>query len=129
VFRDVFGWSTRLYVASLTAYVVGQLIDIAVFAALRRVTRQRFIWVRATGSTFVSQLVDTTIVTTVLLWGTKPGGYIAAVVRDTYVVKLVIAVALTPVIYAAHALVARLLRADGTREPDTRTTAPPGRSR
>jgi queuosine precursor transporter len=114
VFRDVFGWSTRLYVASLTAYVVGQLLDIAVFGALRRVTRHRFIWLRATGSTLVSQLVDTVVVTSVLLWGAKPAGFIAGVIRDSYVVKIVIAIGLTPVIYAAHAIVGKLLHVDET---------------
>jgi uncharacterized integral membrane protein (TIGR00697 family) len=112
VFRNVFGWSTRLYVASLTAYVVGQLLDIAVFGAFRRITKHRFIWLRATGSTVVSQLIDTMVVNFVLLSGRKPTGFILGVVRDSYVIKLLIAIGLTPVIYAAHALVTRLLHGD-----------------
>lgn len=111
-FRTVFGWSTRLYVASLSAYVLGQLIDIAVFGAFRRVTKERFLWARATGSTLVGQAIDTFVVTTLLLWGTQPMGYILGVVRDSYLIKIGVALGLTPVIYAAHALVRRGLHVD-----------------
>lgn len=123
VFRSVFGWSTRLYVASLTAYVIGQLLDIAVFGALRKVTRHRFIWLRATGSTVVSQLVDSMVVTFVLLSGTKSTAFILGVVRDSYLVKLVVAIGLTPVIYAAHAVLAKLLHGDETPMRDVSDNA------
>jgi uncharacterized integral membrane protein (TIGR00697 family) len=108
-FATVFGWSGRLYVASLTAYMLGQLLDIMLFGLLRRLTRQRFLWLRATGSTLVSQLLDTLVVNLVLLGGQKPLAFILAVVRDSYAVKILVAVALTPVIYFLHALVLRIL--------------------
>lgn len=108
-FATVFGWSQRLYIASLSAYLIGQLLDISLFALLRRMTRERLLWLRATGSTLGSQLIDTTVVTTGLLIGVKPAGYIAGVVRDSYLLKVVIAVALTPLIYLAHGLVVRIL--------------------
>ncbi|HEY0708851.1 MAG TPA: queuosine precursor transporter, partial [Polyangia bacterium] len=75
-FQTVFGWSARLYVASLSAYLVGQLLDISLFSWLRRVTHHRMLWLRATGSTLGSQLVDTLIVNLVLLGGSKPLGFI-----------------------------------------------------
>jgi queuosine precursor transporter len=108
-FNTVFGWSTRLYVASLTAYTVGQLLDITLFGLLRRLTRHRMLWLRATGSTLASQLLDTTVVNLVLLGGTKPLGFILGVIRDSYALKIIIAIALTPLIYLLHALVLRLL--------------------
>jgi hypothetical protein len=110
LFKSVFGWSGRLYVASLTAYLFGQLLDITVFAALRRLTRHRFLWLRATGSTLASQLLDTLVVNFVLLTGVKSTAFILGVVRDSYITKIVVAVGLTPVIYAAHALLLRGLK-------------------
>ncbi len=110
VFRSVFGWSQRLYVASLSAYVVGQLVDIAVFGAFRRLTQHRLLWLRATGSTVISQAIDTTIVTFGLLWGKETTEAITRVVIDSYLLKLVICVAMTPVIYAIHAVVLRVLK-------------------
>ena len=107
-FAAAFGWSGRLYVASLTAYLVGQLLDISLFALLRRLS-PRLLWLRATGSTLGSQLLDTVVVNVVLLAGAKPPGFIAIVIRDSYIMKVVIAIALTPAIYAAHALILRLV--------------------
>ncbi len=108
-FDTVFGWSTRLYVASLTAYLLGQLLDITLFGLFRRLTRHRMLWLRATGSTLASQLLDTVVVNAVLLGGRKPVAFILGVVRDSYTLKILIAVALTPLIYFLHALVLRLL--------------------
>ena len=68
-FATVFGWSARLYVASLTAYMLGQLLDITLFGLFRRLTRHRMLWLRATGSTLASQLLDTVVVNAVLLGG------------------------------------------------------------
>jgi uncharacterized integral membrane protein (TIGR00697 family) len=108
-FNTVFGWSGRLYLASLTAYLFGQLVDIFLFGLLRRLSRQRMLWLRATGSTLVSQLLDTVVVNVVLLAGQKPVAFIFAVVRDSYLLKILAAVALTPLIYLVHALVLRFL--------------------
>ncbi len=106
-FKSVFGWSSRLYVASLTAYVVGQLLDISVFLTLRKLTGHRFLWLRATGSTLLSQAIDTLVVNFVLLTGTKSVGFIFTVARNSYVIKVVIAIGLTPLIYAGHAILRR----------------------
>jgi uncharacterized integral membrane protein (TIGR00697 family) len=106
-FKTVFGWSSRLYIASLTAYLVGQLLDISIFLMFRKLTGHRFLWLRSTGSTVVSQLVDTLVVNFVLLTGSKSMSFILTTARNSYVVKLVVAVCLTPLIYAGHALLRR----------------------
>lgn len=116
-FRTVFGWSSRLYVASLSAYLAGQLLDISVFYALRRITGHRFLWVRATGSTVFSQAIDTLVVNFVLLAGTKPLAFILTTARNSYLVKLVIAIALTPLIYAGHGLLRRHFGVKEEEEP------------
>jgi uncharacterized integral membrane protein (TIGR00697 family) len=108
-FRSVIGVSRRLFVASLAAYLIGQLADIAVFGAFRRLTRHRMLWLRATGSTVVSQVIDTAVVTFGLLVGQQPAGVIMKTIVASYGVKLLFALGLTPVIYAVHAVVLRLL--------------------
>jgi uncharacterized integral membrane protein (TIGR00697 family) len=114
MFRDVFGWSRRLYVASLTAYVLGQLMDISVFGLLRRMTRHRLLWLRATGSTVLSQLLDTVVVTFILLTGRESTESIMRIVMHSYALKLLIAIGMTPVIYAIHALFLRVLKVGET---------------
>ncbi|MEP6652785.1 MAG: queuosine precursor transporter [Myxococcales bacterium] len=110
VFRGAFGTSSRLYVASLTAYVIGQMLDISLFQALRRVTGHRFLWLRATGSTVLSQLLDSLAVSFVFLVGTRSLGFIINNAANNYVGKLAMAVLLTPLIYLGHGLFRRVFQ-------------------
>ena len=107
VFQTAFGSSARLFVASLTAFIIGQLLDISIFRALRRMTGHRLLWLRATGSTVLSQAIDSFTVSFVFLVGTQPMSFIASNARNNYVGKLIMAVLLTPVIYACHAIFRR----------------------
>lgn len=105
-FDAVFGVSNRVYVASLVAYLVGQLLDITVFGVFKRLTKGRMVWLRATGSTLISQAVDTLLVTFILFGNTphadgSPRGLeeLFTLAGTGYVLKFAIAVALTPIIY------------------------------
>ena len=60
---------------------------------LRRLTGHRLLWLRSTGSTVLSQAVDTLVVSFVLLAGSKPVEFILVTARNSYIVKLVLAVA------------------------------------
>jgi uncharacterized integral membrane protein (TIGR00697 family) len=110
VFATVFGWSRRLYAASLLAYLAGQFSDITLFGILRRLTRHRLLWLRATGSTLVSQALDTIVVNFVLLVGRESASSMVRIMAYSYVIKVLFAIGLTPVIYAAHALFLRVLK-------------------
>jgi uncharacterized integral membrane protein (TIGR00697 family) len=109
-FNRVLGGSIRIYVASLTAYLVAQFTDIAVFHLLKRLTKNRALWLRATGSTVVAQIIDTFVVNALAWGGTIRSGDLARMMVFSYVVKLVIAIALTPAIYLGHAVVERWLK-------------------
>jgi uncharacterized integral membrane protein (TIGR00697 family) len=122
IFKNVIGSSVRLYIASLSAYLVGQLLDISIFFLVRRVTGERFLWLRSTGSTIVSQAIDSLTVGFVFLWGTKSVGFILRTARNGYLVKLVLAVGLTPVIYLGHGILHRYLH---VREVLVKDPAPP----
>ena len=108
-FDEVFGASARAIAGSLVAYAVGQLVDIALFHRLRRATGGRHLWLRATGSTFGSQFFDTLIVLVVALAGQLSFAAILAITLFNYGYKLLIAAALTPVIYLAHRAIDRYL--------------------
>jgi queuosine precursor transporter len=107
VFHAAFGTAARLYVASLSAYVIGQLLDISIFRFLRKTTGHRFLWLRATGSTVLSQMIDSFTVSFVFLAGTRSLGFITSNAANNYFGKLIMAVLLTPVIYAIHAIFRR----------------------
>lgn len=109
-FERVFLSSQRILAASLVAYMCGQLIDIFVFHKIKAWTKNRFIWARATGSTMVSQFFDTALIQTLAWYGTLDSAKLPGMIATSYAVKVVVAIALTPVIYVLHGFVHRVLK-------------------
>jgi len=106
----IFGNAKLLYVASLFAYLVGQLLDIWIFGVLKKLTRGKHLWFRAAGSTVISQLVDSFLVTYVALsLGKTLTNQIPASLPDVfsiamtgYSLKFVLAMLITPLLYATR---------------------------
>lgn len=110
-FNKVFGQSQWIIVGSLTAFLVSQLVDVVVFHMLRRKSGPKMLWLRSTGSTVVSQVIDSVIVLWIglaipLHWSF---GQFVQVALPNYLVKLVLALLMTPVIYLVHGVVERYL--------------------
>ena len=61
-FSNVFGQSNWIIVGSLVAFLIGQITDVLIFHRIKVVTGERLIWLRATGSTLVSQFIDSFVV-------------------------------------------------------------------
>jgi uncharacterized integral membrane protein (TIGR00697 family) len=110
-FDRVFGNANRIFFASICAYLVAQLVDISIFQLVRRLTRSRLIWLRSTGSTLVSQLIDTLLVTYIAFAGQLPPTELQRAAITSYAVKGILAIGLTPVIYGMHRLLRRHLSA------------------
>lgn len=108
-FDAVFGGSQRILIASMVAYLLAQFTDIQVFTRLKTLTHGRLLWLRATGSTLLSQLIDTAVIQTLAWQGTLEPATLVELIAGSYVVKVLVAVGLTPVIYLGHALVERSL--------------------
>jgi uncharacterized integral membrane protein (TIGR00697 family) len=108
-FTKVIAPFTNMIQASLIAYVVGQFLDIGLFRVFKHYTGNKYLWVRATGSTLVSQLFDSFIVTFVAFWGTLSVEQMVAMGQGNYSVKVVAAILITPLLYLGHKLVFRLL--------------------
>ncbi|GAB5466205.1 MAG: queuosine precursor transporter [Candidatus Kapaibacteriales bacterium] len=114
-FDKIFGQSLGIIVGSLIAFLIGQFLDVAVFQRLRKLTGEKAVWLRATGSTLVSQLVDSFVVLFVAFYILSPKGFswelsqVFSVGTLNYIYKFIVAIALTPVIYIAHSLIDRYL--------------------
>lgn len=106
-FDNVFGLSLRLFAASLAAYLAGQLTDIYAFNFYKKMTNTRHLWLRATGSTAISQVIDTSFVNFGALWGYKTVPQILEICVYSYLYKMAVAIALTPVCYLAHDVITR----------------------
>jgi queuosine precursor transporter len=106
-FDEVFGISFRLVAASLVAYFVSQIIDIHFFHMVKSVTQSRHLWLRAVGSTVVSQIVDTFIVNFGAQLGHLPPARILEITLASYLYKIIVAILLTPLCYVAHDIITR----------------------
>lgn len=113
-FNTIFRQGLGIILGSLTAFLLGQLIDVFVFQKLRAVTGPKMIWLRATGSTLVSQFIDSFVVLGIAFYvfGNWSITQIFAVGLINYVYKFSVAVLLTPVLYLAHGLIDRYLGKD-----------------
>lgn len=108
-FNKIFGQGQRIIIGSLTAFLVGQLVDVFVFQRLRRMTGNRMLWLRATGSTLVSQFIDSFVVLFIAFYGVFTNDQIIAIGITNYIYKFLVAILLTPLIYAGHAMIDRYL--------------------
>lgn len=110
----VFGQAQSVIVGSIVAFLVSQLLDAYVFHWVKTKTGNKFIWLRSTGSTLISQLIDSYIVLYIgfVLPGSMKWSDFMTVAPTNYVLKILIAVSLTPLIYLGHYAVKRYLKHD-----------------
>lgn len=101
-FNKIFGQGQRIIIGSLAAFLIGQLVDVFIFQKLRKITGPKKLWLRATGSTLVSQLVDSFVVLFIAFSGIFSTSQIIAIGITNYIYKFIVAIALTPLIYAGH---------------------------
>lgn len=110
-FNGVFGQSMWIIVGSITAFMVSQLIDVSIFHFVKNKTGGKMIWLRSTGSTLISQLFDSFIVLGIAFWMTGKMStqvFIASAITG-YLVKMIIAILLTPLIYLGHSLIEKYI--------------------
>jgi uncharacterized integral membrane protein (TIGR00697 family) len=118
-YNGIFGQGLGIIIASMTAFLVAQLIDVVVFHRIKRMTGEKRIWLRATGSTIVSQLIDSFIVLLIAFYFYPkwvpgqgepwPFDQIMAICVVNYIYKFTMAILLTPVIYLVHAWIEKYL--------------------
>jgi len=113
-FGKVFGQAQAVIIGSIAAFLLSQIMDATLFHWIKRKTGNRYIWLRSTGSTVISQMVDTIDVLYIgfVLTGAITMNDFFNIAPTNYLLKLGIAILLTPVIYLGHYLVRKYLRED-----------------
>jgi len=106
-FSGVFGQGLWIIVGSLLAFLIGQIVDVFIFQKIKKITGEKKIWLRATGSTLVSQMIDSFVVLYIAFgigsdWSMSK---ILAIGSMNYIYKFTIALALTPVLYLIHHII------------------------
>ncbi len=125
-FKGIFGQGLWIIIGSIVAFLIGQILDVFVFHKIKQATGEKSIWLRATGSTLISQLVDSFVVLFIAFYVGKriqtgqgdPWSLNQVLVTGTgnYIYKFVIAIILTPVIYLVHAWIEKYLGATTAAE-------------
>lgn len=113
-FNSIFGQGMWIIFASITAFLISQIVDVTIFHRIKKVTGEKRIWLRATGSTLVSQLVDSFIVLFIAFkigqgWSWQT---VLAICIMNYIYKATLAVVLTPLIYLVESRIEKYLGHD-----------------
>lgn len=110
-FNSVFGQGLMIILGSLVAFLIGQIVDAFVFEQIKKKSQNRFIWLRATGSTIVSQFIDSYVVLVVAFYfgGNYSLKWVLQVGTINYAYKLLMAILLLPLLYLIHHVIDRYL--------------------
>ncbi len=118
-FRGIFGQGLWIIIGSIVAFLIGQILDVLVFHRIKKMTGEKNIWLRATGSTVISQLIDSFVVLFIAFYIGKrlqtgqgdPWSLNQVLVTGTgnYIYKFIVAILMTPVIYLVHYFIEKYL--------------------
>lgn len=110
-YSAIFGQGMWIVFASVIAFLIGQILDVIVFHKIKKITGENKIWLRATGSTLFSQLIDSMVVIVIAfkIGADWSWGKVMAIALVGYIYKFVIAIFVTPFIYFVHYLIERYL--------------------
>ena len=117
-YKTIFRQGLGIIIGSLTAFLIGQFLDVLVFQRLRKYTGEGKIWLRATGSTLVSQLIDSFVVLFIAFYvfGNWTLEQMLSVGIINYIYKGALAILLTPLLYVAHYFIDNYLGKDSANE-------------
>tara|TARA_B100001750_G_scaffold143031_1_gene114086 strand:- start:2626 stop:3381 length:756 start_codon:yes stop_codon:yes gene_type:complete len=110
-YNIIFLQSTGIIIGSIIAFLIAQILDVIIFHKLKKITKGKFIWLRATGSTLISQFIDSFVVLFIAFYLLAPNdkvwslSQVFSVGFDNYTFKFIIAILITPLIYLAHYLI------------------------
>lgn len=101
-YKNIFGTSIRITIASIAAFLLAQLHDVWAFHFWKKLTNEKFLWLRNNASTIVSQFIDSTIFMFIAFWGIAPrftAAYIFGLIIPYWIFKILFALFDTPFIY------------------------------
>jgi uncharacterized integral membrane protein (TIGR00697 family) len=116
-FAQIFGQGIAIIFGSLVAFLIGQIVDVLIFHKIKKITGEKYIWLRSTGSTIVSQFIDSFVVLFLAFYlipkyfGGQPWAFslVMTICIGNYIYKFFVAILLTPAIYVVHHIVDNFL--------------------
>jgi uncharacterized integral membrane protein (TIGR00697 family) len=115
-FSAIFGQGMWIIVGSIVAFLIGQMVDVIIFHRIKKMTGERLLWLRATGSTLASQFIDSFVVIFIAFYINPQYNWswqmVAAIGIVNYSYKFIVAVIMTPLLYVVHNIIDRFLGKD-----------------
>lgn len=119
-YAQIFGQGISIILGSLVAFLIGQVVDVVVFHRIKKWSGEKYIWLRSTGSTIVSQFIDSFVVLFIAFYlypkyisesngKAWPFALVMSICIGNYIYKFIMAVLLTPVIYIVHNFIEKYL--------------------
>jgi len=110
-YKLIFSQGISIIAGSITAFLLSQFVDVYTFHWIRRLTGHKKLWLRATGSTVVSQLIDSYVILTVAFYIMGKWSFVQVLQVGTiqYLYKVGFAIILTPLVYLFHYIIDRYL--------------------
>lgn len=104
-YDEIFGLSARFSLASLIAFISSDFLDVYIFAKMRKALGKKGLWLRVNVSNFLSQFIDTVVFMVLAFWALDMSfssnfTFILGLLIPYWIVKCVISVIETPVVYA-----------------------------
>ena len=115
-FDAIFGQGMWIIIASIIAFLIGQMADVLIFHRIKKFTGEKALWLRATGSTVFSQLIDSFVVIFIAFYLNPAYNWswqmVAAIGLVGYTYKFIVALLMTPILYLVHGVIDRYLGKD-----------------
>lgn len=115
-FSSIFGQGMWIIAGSIIAFLIGQMADVIIFHQIKKSTGERLLWLRATGSTLVSQFIDSFVVIFIAFYINPQYNWswqmVAAIGLVNYTYKFLVAILMTPVLYGVHGIIDKYLGKD-----------------
>lgn len=110
-YKLIFGQGLWIIIGSLVAFLIGQFVDVFVFHQVKKATGEKLVWARATGSTLVSQFIDSFVVLFIAFYLGAGWSFnlVMSICLINYLYKFSVALLLTPLLYVGHAVIDRYL--------------------
>ncbi len=109
-FHKVFGFYNVAFLGSILACFISQMIDVSLYAWIRKITSNKYLWLRSNGSTAISLFIDTCVVIIFMsIFGILPKEQIGSLILGSYSFKLFFTICSTPLFYMCVSIVKRLI--------------------
>lgn len=100
VFSSVFGATSIAIIASMSAYLLAQFIDVQIYHFWKRLTKGKMLWLRNNFSTVFSQFIDTLTVLLLLCYSNIiPWDKFTTLLAAGFLFKVLVALLDTPLLY------------------------------